>query len=187
MKVLMFYQIILFTDCLMTFISYMHTHYLISIHVLPEDTSLNDLLHTSQTNEHSLFWIHCFTRILHWLKALSHTSQKLSVECKTYYTLHTHTIAHHYVLIIHQTTLLIEGFLTYTIIHNYVRFDVLSDWSFDWMTYCTLHMHMGAHRYVCVDVLSDCSVDWMIYYTPHTQKGAHRYVGVYVLSDWSFD
>ena len=92
-----------------------------------------------------------------------------------------------YVLMIHQAVLLIEGFLTYTIIHHYVSFDVLSDLPFDWMIYCTLHMHMGAHRYVCVDVLSDCSDDWMIYYTPHTQKGAHRYVGVYVLSDWSFD
>jgi len=35
MKVLMFYQITLFTDCLMTFISYMHIHNLVSIHVLP--------------------------------------------------------------------------------------------------------------------------------------------------------
>jgi len=36
-----------------------------------------------------------------------------------------------YVLMIHQTVLLIEGFLTYTIIHHYVCFDVLSDGSVD--------------------------------------------------------
>jgi len=54
MKVLMFYQITLFTDYLMTLISYMHTHHLVSIHVLPEDTSLNASLQTSQANGHSL-------------------------------------------------------------------------------------------------------------------------------------
>jgi len=35
------------------------------------------------------------------------------------------------VLMIHQTAVLIEGFLTYTIIHQYVCVDVLSDSSVD--------------------------------------------------------
>jgi hypothetical protein len=74
-EVLMFYQITLFADCLMTLISYMHTHHLVSIHVLPEDTSLNDLLYISQANGLSVLQIRCFTRMIHWLHALLHTSK----------------------------------------------------------------------------------------------------------------
>jgi hypothetical protein len=74
-EVLMFYQITLFTECLMTLFSYMHTLHLVSICVLPEDTSLNNLLYISQANGLSVLQIHCFTRMLHWPHALLHTSK----------------------------------------------------------------------------------------------------------------
>ena len=54
----------------------------------------------------------------------------LTVRLITHFTL-IQLLTTMYVLMIHQTVLLIEGFLTYTIIHHYVCFDVLSDGSVD--------------------------------------------------------
>jgi hypothetical protein len=37
-------------------------------------------------------------------------------------------------------------------------------------------MYKAAHNYVCVDVLSDCTYDWTPYYTLHIHMDAHPYI-----------
>jgi hypothetical protein len=55
----------------------------------------------------------------------------------------------------------------------YVSVYVLSDCTYNWMSYNTLHMKMVAPPYVCVYVLSDCSYNWMSYYTIHMNVDAY--------------
>jgi hypothetical protein len=157
----MFYQITLFADCLMTLISYMHTHHLVSIHVLPEDTSLNDLLYISQANGLSVLQIRCFTRMVHWLHALLHTSkgtpQFMSMNFKnallsawliTHFPLIRLLTTRH--VLMYQPALLSE-FSTYSIIHHCVCFDVLSDWFVNWIPFYTHHKYKGTQQYIWVD------------------------------------
>jgi hypothetical protein len=73
MKVLMFYQITLYTDSLMTLIGYMHTQHYVSLHALPEDT-LTLIPYYTYKNEHSPLWIYVLPHMFHRLNAILHTS-----------------------------------------------------------------------------------------------------------------